>query len=109
MKEKLTWKTFLLLQPLILFDAYLVGCFFDATIRILPYGPKDFPINGGLLIFILPSTLFIALIAYLLTRNCLSVGGVTTLLFLLVPLGAGITVQMIFFLISSIVRIQPAG
>ena len=109
MKEQLTWKTFFLLQPILLFYAYLVGCFFDAITRTLPYGPKDFPINTAMLIFVVPSALFAGLITHLLIRNYLSPDRETISLAFLVPAASGVIVQVIFRLIAWIVKIEPAG
>ncbi|SRR6266571_8554763 len=112
MKEQVkqsTWKTFFLLQPALLFYAYLVGCFFHATIRRPPYGPEDFPFDFGWLIFVAPSALLLGLVTYSLTRKILCASRTIILLFFVVPFGSALLVQLFFFVVFSVITIRPAG
>ena len=109
MKEQLTWKDFVLLQPALVFYAYLVVCFFDATIHKPPYVPRESPFSPVWLIFIVPSALLLGLLTHVIGRKYLCSGREIILLFILVPVGSAMVVQLLFVIVSSILRLTPAG
>ena len=103
-RERLTWNAFLLLQPVFLFYAYLVGCFSTAVM----WKPRnEFPLDHVSLYYVLPSALAVSLVTYVIIRKCTTTASATIILFVAAPLGGAALGHLIMLVVLLPLQLHP--